>query len=103
MNATHTDGLRVVYVESFSLSVSVKDERVGEGAIVGKRESSVEGVIQWGEERGKSNICRRRENGLGNAMTCFVSGGGITLTGATGEGGSTASEKEEPRFRDEQV
>jgi len=49
VDVTHTDGLRVVHVESFSLSVSVKDERVGEGAIVGKRESSVEGVIQWCE------------------------------------------------------
>jgi len=36
-------------------------------------------------------------------MACFVSGGGITLAGATGEGGSTAPEKEEPRFLDEQV
>ena len=81
----------------------MKDERVGEGAMVGRRDSSIEGVRETCEERAKSTIWRRRENEVGSVMACLVSGGGIPLVGLTGEGGSTAPEKEEPRFLDEQV
>ena len=93
----------MVHGESFSLSVSVKDERVGEGAIVGRRDSSVEGVREGCEERAKSSIWRRRENELGSVMACLVSGGGIPLVGVASRGESTVPEKEEPRFLDEQV
>ena len=89
--------------ESFSLSVSVKDERVGEGAMVGRRDSSVEGEREGCVNRAKSNICNERENKLGSAMSCFISQGGIPLVGVTGVGGPTALETEEPRFLDEQV
>ena len=100
VNSVHTDGLRVVYGESFSLSESVNDERVGEGAMVGKRESSV-GVVGEGEgcaNRNKSMTCNERENKVGSAMACMFSEGGKAL----GKGGS-GSENEPPRFLDEQV
>ena len=94
----------MVYEESFSLTESVNVERVGEGAMVGSRDSSV-GVEEVGEgcvNRTKSNTCSERENKLGSAMVCLFSEGGMPLVGESGEGKS-ASEKEEPRFRDEQV
>lgn len=93
----------MVHGKSFSLSVSVKDERVGEGAMVGRRESSVEGVREGCGERVKSSICKKREKEFWKAMACLVSGGGIPLVGVAGEGGSSVSEKDEPRFLDEQV
>ena len=102
-NLLRTDGLRVVCEESFSFGESVKDERVGEGAIVGRRDPSMEGVGEGCVNRTKSNICRERENNLGSAMTCLFLNGGIPLVGVTGEGESTASENEEPRFLGEQV
>lgn len=100
----HTDGLRVVYRESFSLHESVKDERVGEGAMVGRRDSSVE-MGEGCVNRAKSRICRERENRLGSAMGCLLSEGGMPLVGVgvAGEGESAASENEEARFLDEQV
>ena len=106
VNSVHTDGLRVVYEESFSLSESANDERVGEGAMVGRRDSSVEGV-GVGEgcaNRTKSSTCNERENRLGRAAVCLFSEGGIPLVGV-GETGEdiSGSEKEEPRFLDEQV
>jgi len=94
----------VVYEESFSLSESVNVERVGEGAMVGRRDSSV-GVDGMGEgcvNRTKSRTCSERENKLGSAMGCLFSEGGMPLVGETGEGKS-GSENEEPRFLDEQV
>lgn len=94
----------MVYEESFSLTESVNVERVGEGAMVGSRDSSV-GVVEVGEgcvNRTKSNTCSERENKLGSAMVCLFSEGGMPLVGESGEGKS-ASENEEPRFRDEQV
>jgi len=94
----------VVYEESFSLSESVNVERVGEGAMVGSRDSSV-GVEEVGEgcvNRTESSTCSEREKKLGNAMVCLLSEGGMPLVGEMGEGKS-ASENEEPRFLDEQV
>lgn len=89
--------------ESFSLSVSVKDERVGEGAMVGRRDSSMERVGEGCVNRAKSSICKDRENRLGSTMACLVSEGRIPAVGVAGEGGSVAPEREEARFRDEQV
>lgn len=94
----------MVYEESFSLSESVNVERVGEGAMVGSRDSSV-GVEEVGEgcvNRTESSTCSEREKKLGNAMVCLLSEGGMPLVGEMGEGKS-ASENEEPRFLDEQV
>lgn len=70
-NSARTDGLRVVYEESFSLNESVKDERVGEGAIVGRMDSSVEGEGEGCVKRTKSSTCIERENRLGSAMACL--------------------------------
>ena len=93
----------MVYGESFSLNESVKEERVGEGAIVGRRDSSVGVVGEGWVNRTRSRTCMERENKLGSAMFCLVSDGGVPLGGVAGEGGSVASETEEPRFLDEQV
>jgi hypothetical protein len=57
-NLRHTEVLRVLCEEPFSFNESVKDERVGDGAIVGRRDSSVEGVGEWCVKRTKSSICR---------------------------------------------
>jgi len=43
-------------MESFSLNESVKDERVGEGAMVGRRDSSVEGTREECANRSRSSI-----------------------------------------------
>lgn len=85
------------------MSESVKDERVGEGAIVGRRDPSVERVGEGCVNRTKSKTCRERENKVGSAMTCLFSVGGMPQGGVTGEGESAASENEEARFLDEQV
>lgn len=90
--------------ESFSLNESVKDERVGERAIVGSRDSSAEGVGEGCTNLMESSICKERENKLGSVMDCCLfSEGGVLSVGVSGKGGSTALETEEPRFLDEQV
>ena len=102
-NSGRTDGLRMVYEESFSLGESGKDERVGEGAMVGKRDSSVEGAGEGCVTRTKSSTCIARENKVGRTIARLFSGGGMSLVGVAGEGESAAVEKEEPRFLGEQV
>lgn len=102
-NPTHTEEVRVLCDEPFSFKESVKDERVGEGAMVGRRDSSVEGVGEGCVKRTKSSICRDCENNRGNVIVCLFPGDGISLVGVTGEGGSVAPESEEARFLDEQV
>ena len=81
----------------------MKDERVGEGASVGSKDPSMEGVGEGCVKRTKSSICRDRESKLGRAIVCLSSGSGIPPVGATGEGGSVEPENEEARFLDEQV
>ena len=88
--------------ESTSLSASVKDETVGEEAMVGRRDSSVEGVEEEWEARIKSSLCKERENMLSSAMARLVLEGGVPLVGVSGEGGSAAAEKE-AGFLGEQV
>lgn len=97
------DGLRVLCKESFSFNESVNDERVGEGAMVGRMDSSMEGGGEGCVKRTKSSICKDLENKLGRVIVGLFSGGGILLVGDTGEGGSVEPEKEEARFREEQV
>lgn len=87
----------------FSFNDSVKDERVGEGAMVGRREPSEEGSGEGCAKRTKSSIWRDCENSPGKLIACWISGGGIFVVRATGEGGSVEPEKEEARFLDEQV
>lgn len=89
--------------ESTSLSVSVKDERVGEEAMVGRRDSSVEEVGEEWEGRIKSSLRKERENKFSSAMVRLVLEGGAPLVGVSGEGGSAAPETEEARFLGEQV
>ena len=92
------------YGESFSLNESVKDERVGERAIVGSRDSSVEGVGEGCANLTESSICKERENKVGSVMgCCLFSEGGVLSVGVSGKGGSTTLETEEPRFLGEQV
>ena len=90
-------------VGPFSFNESVKDERVGEGAMVGRRDSSVDGVEEGCEKRTESSICSDRENKVGKVIVCLFSGGGIPQVGVVGEGGSGGPEKEVARFLDEQV
>ena len=71
--------------------------------MVGRRDSSVEGVGEGCVRRMKSSICRDCENKVGKVIVWVLSGGGILLVGTTGEGGSVAPEREEARFLDEQV
>ena len=92
-----------MYGESTSLSVSVKDERVGDEAIVGRRDSSVEGVGEEWEGRIKSSFCNERENKVSSAIVRLVLEGGVPLVGVSGEGTSAVPEKEEARFLEEQV
>ena len=89
--------------ESFSLNESVKDERVGEEAMVGRMDPSVEGVGEGCVNRTKSTICRERENKLCRVIACLFSDGGVAVVGTTGEDGSIGLENEEARFLDEQV
>jgi hypothetical protein len=102
-NLAHTGELRVLCEDSFSFNESVKDERVGEGAMVGRRDSSVEEVREGCVKRTDSNICKDCENRLGRVIACLFSDGGALRVGVTGEGGSVAPESEEARFLDEQV
>lgn len=102
-NQIHTGGLRVAHGESTSLSASAKDETVGEEAMVGRRDSSMEGVEEEWEGRIKSSFCRERESILSSAMARLDLEGGVPLVGVSGEGGSAAAEKEEAGFLDEQV
>ena len=99
----HTEALRVLYEGPFSFKESAKDERVGEGAKVGRRDSSEEGVGEGCVKRTKSSIWRDCETKPGKLIACWFSGCGIFVVGTTGEGGSVAPEKEEARFLDEQV
>ena len=102
-NLARTDGLRALYEESFSFNESVNDETVGEGAIVGRMDSSMEGGGEGCVERTKSNICEDLENKLGRVIVSLFPGGGISFVGDAGEDGSVEPENEEARFLEEQV
>lgn len=102
-NLTHTEALRVLFEEPFSLSESVKDERVGEGAMVGRRDPSVERVGEGCVKRTKSSIWRDCDNKPDKVIVCLLSGEEIMQVGTTGEGGSVSPESEAARFLDEHV
>lgn len=102
-NLRHTEVLRLLDEEAFSFNGSVKDERVGEGAMVGRRDPSVEGVGEGWVKRTKSSVCRYCENKWGKVIVCLFSSGGVLVAGETGEGGSVTPEREEARFLEEQV